>query len=213
MSMNDLFANDSGLEILGEGITLWRSAIDVARYVSDIEDLARRAPFRNMQVPRGRTMSVAITNCGKLGWISDTRGYRYSAIDPTRSAPWPAMPEHWLRDAAQAAQRGGFAGFSPDACLVNCYEVGARMGAHQDRDELDFSQPVVSISLGLSAAFAFHGETRSGTRRRIELHSGDVLIWGGPARLHFHSVAPVKAGLHPLCGARRFNLTFRRAGA
>lgn len=210
--MTGLFASIDGTERLAEGIVLWRGAFDEAGYLADIASIAAAAPFRHMRTPGGREMSVAMTNCGALGWTSDERGYRYSDTDPESGMPWPAIPARWLADAGHAAYRCGYADFVPDACLVNRYEVGARMGSHQDRNEADLSQPVVSVSLGLPAEFAFHGDTRSGTPRRVELNSGDVLVWGGPARLYYHSVRPVRAGMHPLCGALRYNLTFRRAG-
>ena len=210
--MTGLFASIEGTERLGEGIVLWRAAIDEARYAATIARLALEAPFRHMLTPGGRQMSVAITNCGSMGWVSDTHGYRYSATDPDSSMPWPAIPPDWLHDASHAAFRCGFSGFTPDACLINRYEIGNRMGSHQDRNEVDFTQPVVSMSIGLPAEFTFHGASRAGTAGRVDLHSGDILVWGGPARLYFHSVRPIRAGVHPLCGALRYNLTFRRAG-
>lgn len=209
--MTGLFASIDGTERLGEGIVLWRDAIDETRYAAAIARVALEAPFRRMLTPGGRQMSVAITNCGQLGWVSDTHGYRYSATDPDSAMRWPAMPADWLDDASHAAFRCGFSGFVPDACLINRYQVGDRMGAHQDRNESDFTQPVVSMSIGLPAEFTFHGASRAGNVGRIDLHSGDVLVWGGPARLHFHSVRPIRAGTHGLCGAVRYNLTFRRA--
>ena len=149
-------------------------------------------------------MSVAMTNCGALGWVTDRSGYRYDAIDPETGAPWPPMPAAWRRLAEECAATAGFPGFAPDACLVNRYEPGARMGLHQDKDEVDFSQPIVSVSLGASAIFLWGGSTRAERPEKVELHHGDVVVWGGDARLRFHGVAPVKDGL-------RYNLTFRRA--
>ena len=210
--MHGLFASIDGTERLADGIVLWRDAVDEHGYLADIARIASAAPFRRMRTPGGREMSVAITNCGALGWVSDTHGYRYADTDPESGMPWPAIPERWLSDARHAAYRCGYSDFVPDACLVNRYEVGARMGAHQDRNEADFSQPVVSVSLGLPAQFAFHGDSRTGPARHIDLYSGDVLVWGGRSRLYFHSVRPVRAGVHPLCGSLRYNLTFRRAG-
>ncbi len=210
--MTGLFASVDGTERLGEGIVLWRNAIDEASYLATITRLALEAPFRHMITPGGRQMSVAITNCGALGWVSDTHGYRYSATDPDSAMRWPAMPENWLHDASHAAVRCGFSGFVPDACLINRYRVGDRMGSHQDRNEADFTQPVVSMSIGLPAQFTFHGPSRSGAAGTVALRSGDVLVWGGQARLYFHSVRAIRPGMHPLCGAVRYNLTFRRAG-
>jgi alkylated DNA repair protein (DNA oxidative demethylase) len=164
-----------------------------------------------MVTPGGGAMSVAMTNCGQVGWITDRTGYRYAAIDPATGRPWPAMPQVFANLAADAAAAAGFSGFHPDACLVNHYAPGARMALHQDRDERDFVQPIVSVSLGLSAIFLWGGKTRAEKARRIPLMHGDVVIWGGPDRLTFHGVHALAAGEHELTGACRFNLTFRRA--
>jgi alkylated DNA repair protein (DNA oxidative demethylase) len=172
-----------------------------------IEAVAARAPFRIMTTPGGLPMSAAMTNCGPLGWISDRSGYRYSPTDPQTNLPWPAMPHAFLDLAASAARLAGFPNFIPDACLINRYAPGAKMSLHQDKDEHDFSQPIVSVSLGLPAVFLFGGFARSETPARIPLHHGDVVVWGGPARLRYHGVLPIKPGLHPF----RFNLTLRSA--
>ena len=177
-----------------------------------IDRVAASAPLRHMLTPGGRRMSVAMTNCGALGWISDRGGYRYAAIDPQTGHPWPAMPETFLELAASAAERAGFPGFVPDACLVNRYEPGARLTLHQDRDERDFSAPIVSVSLGLPAVFLFGGERRADRPQRVSLAHGDVVVWGGPARLRFHGVLPLVDGRHPATGHRRINLTLRKAG-
>jgi len=176
-----------------------------------IERTAAAAPFRNMVTPGGYTMSVAMTNCGKAGWITDRRGYRYAERDPLSGKPWPAMPRLFADLAARAAAAAGFADFAPDACLVNRYEAGARMSLHQDRDERDFTQPIVSISLGLPATFLFGGLKRSDRPKRRRLESGDIVVWGGPARGAFHGIDPLVAGSHSLTGAYRFNLTLRKA--
>ena len=170
-----------------------------------------RAPFRHMQTPGGYQMSVAMTNCGCFGWVTDRGGYRYDAVDPQSGKSWPALPAIFLTLAAQAAQRAGFAGFSPDACLINRYEPGARMSLHQDRDERDFGEPIVSVSLGLPAIFLFGGSKRSDRPQRLRLQHGDVVVWGGPARLFFHGVAPLADGEHAAFGRCRINLTFRKA--
>ena len=170
-----------------------------------------QAPFRHMQTPGGHQMSVAMTNCGDVGWVTDRSGYRYDGIDPDTSRAWPAMPPVLLTLAQQAAARAGFSGFAPDACLINRYQVGARMSLHQDRDERDFDQPIVSVSLGLAAIFLFGGPKRSDKPRRFRLRHGDVVVWGGPARLKHHGVLPLKDGCHEILGAMRLNLTFRRA--
>jgi DNA oxidative demethylase len=175
-----------------------------------LEVITAEAPFRHMQTAGGQTMSVAMTNCGECGWVTDRRGYRYEAIDPVSQKPWPAMPPLFRELAGKAAAEAGFAGFSPDACLVNHYEPGARMSLHQDRDETDFGAPIVSVSLGLPAIFLWGGAMRSDKPARYRLEHGDVLVWGGPSRLTFHGVAPLAGGEHVLLGRRRINLTFRK---
>lgn len=179
--------------------------------VRDLHQVAERAPFRHLVTPGGRRMSVAMTNCGPLGWASDARGYRYAPLDPERGVSWPPMPDSFRALAADAAASAGFAGFEPDACLINRYAAGARLSLHQDRDEADLSAPIVSVSLGLPAVFLWGGHARSDPRERFLLAHGDVVVWGGASRLRFHGVAPLEAGRHALSGAYRFNLTFRRA--
>jgi alkylated DNA repair protein (DNA oxidative demethylase) len=170
------------------------------------------APFRHMRTPGGFRMSVAISNCGALGWISDRRGYRYEGVDPERDRSWPPLPPEFCELAAAAASYAGFDGFAADACLINRYEAGARMSMHQDKNERDFTQPIVSVSLGLPAVFLFGGESRGDRAIRLRVSHGDVVVWGGPARLKFHGVLPLKAGQHAATGPHRFNLTFRKAG-
>jgi len=176
-----------------------------------IEHIKTEAPFRHLKTPGGFRMSVAMTNSGRLGWVSDRRGYRYDACDPLTGKPWPPMPRSFLDLAQAAAQAGGFSGFAPDACLINRYQPGARLTLHQDKDELDYRAPIVSVSLGLAAVFLFGGDARKDKQRRIPVHHGDVVVWGGPARLRFHGVLPLKDGHHEILGAQRLNLTFRRA--
>lgn len=177
----------------------------------EVEEVIRAAPWRHMLTPGGLRMSVAMSNCGELGWISDRRGYRYSADDPESGKPWPVMPEVFLRLACDAAAEAGFAGFRPDACLINRYEPGAKMSLHQDRDERNLSQPIVSVSLGLPALFLFGGERRNDKPMRMPLAHGDVVVWGGDARMRHHGVLPLKGGVHPMLGACRINLTLRKA--
>ena len=177
-----------------------------------IRALAERAPFRHMVTPGGFTMSVALTNCGALGWTSDRRGYRYSPTDPDTGLPWPAMPESFARLAREAAAAAGFDGFAPDACLVNRYEPGARLSLHQDKDERDYEAPIVSVSLGMPAVFLFGGLARGDKAARIPLQHGDVVVWGGDDRLRYHGVLPLKDQPHPALGSLRINLTFRKAG-
>ncbi len=176
-----------------------------------LASVAEQAPFRHMQTPGGRRMSVAMTNCGEVGWVSDVHGYRYDALDPSSGRSWPAMPLAFRELATSAADRAGFSGFAPDACLVNRYEPGAKLSLHQDRDEQDFSAPIVSVSLGLPAVFLFGGTRRNDPTDRIPLRHGDVVVWGGPARLRYHGVQPLAPGTHPVMGPVRINLTFRKA--
>lgn len=183
-----------------------------ATLLAAIDAVAAQAPFRHMITPGGFRMSVAMTNCGRLGWVSDRRGYRYATLDPDSDRPWPAMPEPLRRLGREAAASAGFPDFEPDACLINRYQPGARMSLHQDCNERDFTQPIVSISLGLPAVFLFGGPQRSDRPLRVPLEHGDVVVWGGPARLRYHGVAPLKDGLHPLTGPCRINLTLRVAG-
>lgn len=170
-----------------------------------------QAPFRHLVTPGGYTMSVAMTNCGEVGWVSDRAGYRYDPIDPLSGRPWPALPPVFADLALRAATAAGYPDFHPDACLVNRYEPGARLSLHQDRDEQDLGAPIVSVSLGLPAIFLWGGLARSDKTRRVPVAHGDVVVWGGPSRLVFHGVAPLATGEHPLTRALRFNLTFRRA--
>ncbi|WP_316238754.1 DNA oxidative demethylase AlkB [Bradyrhizobium sp. SZCCHNR1015] len=179
--------------------------------ISAIEAITAQAPFRRMVTPGGHQMSVAMTNCGLVGWVTDRSGYRYDARDPDSGQPWPAMPPLFRQLAEQAATDAGFAAFAPDACLINRYEPGARMSLHQDRDEQDLGAPIVSVSFGLPATFLFGGLKRTDKTQRHRLVHGDVVVWGGPARLAFHGVAPLADGEHAQLGRQRVNLTFRRA--
>jgi alkylated DNA repair protein (DNA oxidative demethylase) len=200
--------------ILDDGaVCLFGFAIDVAdELIEAIAQIAARAPFRQMQTPGGKSMSAAMTNCGQSGWVSDRRGYRYAAADPDTGKRWPEMPQAFQDVANRAASAGGYPLFQPDVALINRYEIDARMSLHQDRDEQDFTQPIVSVSLGLPAVFLWGGLTRSAKPRRIELRHGDVVVWGGRSRLHFHGIQPIAANEHELTGRVRYNLTFRRAG-
>jgi alkylated DNA repair protein (DNA oxidative demethylase) len=184
--------------------------IDVA-LLRAISAVIAQAPLRHMLTPGGYTMSVAMSNCGALGWVSDPLGYRYDALDPLSGQPWPAMPACCLDLAQRAAAQAGFAHFQPDACLINVYEPGAKLSLHQDKDEKDFSAPIVSVSLGLPAVFLFGTARRRERPQRYRLSHGDVVVWGGPARLAYHGVAALADGEHALLGRRRINLTFRRA--
>jgi alkylated DNA repair protein (DNA oxidative demethylase) len=201
-------------ESLARGaVLLHRFAIsDDAALLADVAEVISQAPLRHMVTPGGFRMSVAMTNCGALGWVSDASGYRYDALDPDGGNPWPRMPASFARLAHDAAAQAGFKGFAPDACLVNRYEPGARLTLHQDRNERDFRAPIVSVSLGLPAVFLFGGLKRADKPTRVPLEHGDVAVWGGAARMRYHGVLPLKEGLHPLLGKQRINLTFRKAG-
>jgi alkylated DNA repair protein (DNA oxidative demethylase) len=202
-------------EPLEEGAVLLRgfASADAAALVEEIGRIAGRAPFRHLVVPGGHTMSVAMTNCGRVGWVSNRSGYRYDPSDPDTGLSWPPMPAVFLDLAARAAAEAGFAGYDPDACLINRYAAGAKLGLHQDRDEQDSWSPIVSVSLGLPAVFLWGGKKRGDPVRRMRVESGDVAVWGGPARFVYHGVAPLKTGEHPLTGDVRLNLTFRKVFA
>jgi len=214
----DLFATASemapGPHPLAPGAALLRSfaAPDESALLAAVNDLIARAPLRHMITPGGFRMSVGMTNCGALGWVTDLRGYRYDAADPETGRPWPPMPDVFRRLATRAAADAGFDGFVPDACLMNRYEPGARLSLHQDKNERDYGRPIVSVSLGLPAVFLFGGLKRADKPARVPLEHGDVVVWGGPARLRYHGVLALKAGHHALIGAHRINLTFRKAG-
>jgi alkylated DNA repair protein (DNA oxidative demethylase) len=197
---------------MAEGAVLLRGFVGAyeAELVTALRDIVAAAPFRRMFTPGGHQMSVAMTNCGNAGWVTDRTGYRYSPDDPETGKPWPAMPPLFRELADRAAEHAGFAGFAPDVCLINRYEPGARMSLHQDKDELDFRAPIVSVSLGLPAIFMFGGSKRSDKPRRFRLEHGDIAVWGGPSRLFFHGVAPLADGDHPVMGPQRLNLTFRK---
>ncbi|QWG21935.1 DNA oxidative demethylase AlkB [Bradyrhizobium sediminis] len=200
-------------EAIAEGAVLLRGFAGPfeVELIADIGGIVEQAPFRHMVTPGGHQMSVAMTNCGSAGWVTDRAGYRYDGVDPESRKPWPSMRPSLHALAAQAAAEAGFAGFSPDACLINRYQPGARMSLHQDKDERDFGAPIVSVSLGLPAIFLFGGLQRSDKPRRFRLEHGDVVVWGGPARLAFHGVAPLADGDHAVLGRQRINLTFRKA--
>jgi alkylated DNA repair protein (DNA oxidative demethylase) len=209
----DLFAVLPRDETLGEGARLLGGfALPVADDVlAAVAGVTAAAPFRQMVTPGGYRMSVAMSNCGTAGWVTDRSGYRYDPVDPESAKPWPAMPAVFADLAARAAAAAGYAGFVPDACLINRYVPGARMALHQDKDELYQTHPIVSVSLGLTATFLFGGMARADKPKRVALTHGDVVVWGGPSRSIFHGIAPLKAGDHPLAGAQRINLTFRKA--
>lgn len=214
----DLFGGDDpaqhGRVALGAQSVVLRGfalpAVDAL--LAGVDDVIAQAPFRHMETPGGYTMSVALTNCGELGWTADARGYRYSRIDPESGQPWPAMPQAFRQLAEDAAREAGFADFAPDACLVNRYAPGSRLSLHQDRNERDYGAPIVSVSLGMPAMFLFGGDDRADRAARVPLFHGDVVVWGGVDRLRFHGVMPLKDLPHPRLGSQRINFTIRKAG-
>lgn len=211
MNLFDDFGQPGTAEPLAEGAVLLRGFVTEATpLLAALDAITVAAPFRHMTTPGGFRMSVAMTNCGRVGWVSDRSGYRYDAADPQTGLPWPAMPAVFRDLACRAAAAAQFE-FEPDCCLVNRYEPGTKLSLHQDKDEQDFGAPIVSVSLGLPAVFLWGGTKRSERARRIRLESGDVVVWGGPARLTYHGVAPLAEGEHPATGRARINLTFRKA--
>lgn len=209
----DLFEDDAADLPLGDGAVVLRGfaqTVDAA-LIAALEPIVVAAPFRHLVTPAGWRMSVAMTNCGSVGWVSDRSGYRYDPVDPESGRGWPAMPAVFADLAARAAAKAGFADFAPEACLINRYVPGARLSLHQDRDERNLDAPIVSVSLGLPATFLFGGLQRSDRPRRVPLVHGDVVVWGGPSRLAFHGVAPLGDGEHAMLGRQRINLTFRKA--
>jgi alkylated DNA repair protein (DNA oxidative demethylase) len=215
--MLDLFPDprdsESARQPLAAGALLLRGfCLDLEHEIlAALRGVVDAAPFRRMVTPGGHTMSVAMTNCGCAGWVTDRRGYRYDANDPETGSPWPPMPPVFRDLAARAAAEAGFGHFVPDACLVNRYEPGAKLSLHQDKNERTREAPIVSVSLGLPATFLFGGSRRADPQRRLALRHGDVVVWGGPSRLAYHGVVPLRDGEHPMLGRQRINLTLRKA--
>jgi alkylated DNA repair protein (DNA oxidative demethylase) len=211
--MQDLFAALEARETMAEGAVLLRGfALSCeTELLAAIDAVSAEAPFRHMMTPGGYTMSVAMTTCGSAGWVTDRKGYRYSPTDPVSGKPWPPMPTPFRALARKAAEEAGYANFRPDSCLINRYEPGTKLSPHQDQDEKDYRQPIVSVSLGLPATFLFGGPKRGDPTAKFPLQHGDIAVWGGPSRLFFHGVATLKEGDHPRLGRKRINLTFRRA--
>jgi len=205
-----LFPDASAVEF-APGAVLFRAAVEpmAEDLLREIDGVIGVSPLRTVMTPMGKSMSVEMTNCGRVGWVSDRTGYRYEAHDPVTMRPWPTMPALFAEVAVTMAARAGYESFAPDACLINRYSSGSKMGLHQDRDERDFSKPIVSVSLGLPIRFNFGGERRTDPTTKIDLHHGDVVVFGGIARLAFHGVGTLRRGTHELTGAYRYNLTFR----
>ncbi|SDK99972.1 alkylated DNA repair protein (DNA oxidative demethylase) [Modicisalibacter muralis] len=215
---SDLFADEEQNrtwrdELCPDAVVLRHFAVaEQTAILAAIRDISDAAPFRHMLTPGGYSMSVAMTNCGAHGWVTDRLGYRYATLDPQSGKPWPPMPAVFRALARDAAASAGFEDFEPDACLINRYAPGARLSLHQDKNERDFAAPIVSVSLGIPAVFLFGGLQRRDKPLRVPLTHGDVVVWGGAARLRYHGVLPLKEGVHPLLGGQRINLTFRKAG-
>ncbi len=213
--MSSLFDSDppaTSVEPLEDGAVLLRgfAMADAPALIEEVSRIAQTAPFRHLITPGGYKMSVAMTNAGTVGWVSDRTGYRYDPVDPDTGQPWPPLPPLFLDLSIRAAAEAGFAAYRPDACLINRYVAGAKLSLHQDRDEKDAWAPIVSVSLGVPAVFLWGGQRRADPVRRLRLENGDVAVWGGPARFVYHGVAPLKEGDHPLTGPERINLTFRK---
>ncbi len=210
----DLFSSFGELQQtqLSQGAFLLHglACANAPQLLADLQLVVAQAPLRHMHTPGGLRMSVAMTNCGACGWVSDRHGYRYTAHDPVTDKPWPLMPASFLALAVHAASSAAYSDFRPDACLINRYEIGTRLSLHQDKDERDFSQPIVSVSLGIAATFLYGGMQRNDRSRRVRLQHGDVLVWGGEDRLRYHGILPLAEDYHPTLGAQRINLTFRQ---
>lgn len=208
-----LFSDEENTLLMAEDACLLKGYLlgNGQELLAALEQVIQQSPFRHMLTPGGYSMSASMTNCGSWGWVSDLNGYRYQMDDPITQSPWPKMPAIFFELAQQAANSVGFEHFSPDACLVNRYGVGAKLSLHQDKDETDFSQPIVSFSLGLPAMFEFGGLTRDAPKKVFLLEHGDVVVWGGKSRLNYHGIRSIKAGSHPVLGECRINLTFRRS--
>ena len=200
---------------IGPGAVLYRGVVvaQADELLKSVKEVVTQSPFRRVVTPMGKPMSVEMTNCGDVGWVSDPSGYRYEQIDPVTGCAWPVMPQRFREVAHVCAFRAGYEGFHPDACLINRYSAGSKMGLHQDRDEMDFSQPIVSVSLGLPITFNFGGYSRTSPTIKIRLQHGDAVVFGGESRLAFHGVGTLRRGEHPLTGNYRFNLTFRRVSS
>lgn len=208
----DLFAaHRPEREDLGDGAVLFPGLSSSLGFLKEIASVLKAAPLRHLITPSGHTMSVAMSNCGALGWTSGPQGYSYSPVDPETGKPWPAMPAVFREFAAKTAARAGFRDFEPDACLINRYAPGSRLSPHQDRDECDMRWPIVSVSLGVPATYQLFGAVRRGTPRLIRLYHGDVIVLGGAARRYFHGIKKLEAAVHADTGPYRYNLTFRRA--
>lgn len=214
MMKEDLFENQRPDVVLAPGAFFFPGFAKqkAEALITEVNKITAVVPFRNMTTPGGFTMSVGMTNCGKYGWITDKYGYRYITINPANGEAWPTIPDIFMELAKSAALKAGYENYIPDACLMNCYEQGAKMSLHQDKNEKDYSAPIVSVSLGLPATFLFGGLEKTDPQKRVSLIHGDVVVWGGESRLFYHGILPLKKGYHDLLGPKRINLTFRKVG-
>ena len=210
--MADLFSHQHpSQQEIAPGLTLLKGLVSGAEFMPLIQHIIKLAPARHMMTPMGHASKVAMSNCGPMGWVSDQQGYRYSPSDPTSGQPWPNLPKAFSKLANLSAKLAGIGGFTPDACLVNFYEIGVGMGKHQDINEADFQWPIVSVSLGLPAVFQVSGTKRTGKNINILLEDGDVLVIHGQARRFYHGIRALKADpLQPNL-THRYNLTLRKA--
>lgn len=210
--MPDLFSNSRpAIEEIYPNLFVLANFAETSSLMKHVEIIIRTAPFRKMMTPNGHYTGVALTNCGDYGWTSDRNQYRYSPIDPLNNQPWQAMPDSFKTLAKNAALFAGFKDFEPDACLINQYLIGTKLGSHQDKNEKDFSQPIVSVSIGLSAVFQIFGNQRAGKSINYRLHDGDVVVWGKSARLSYHGVRTLTADELNPSSQQRINITFRKS--
>lgn len=209
----DVWLKPQTTVLLAEGAMVLRRFATpvVVALMEGVEAVVAQSPLRRLIVPNGRPMRIEMTNCGLVGWVNIDGRYRYSRVDPLTGRSWPGMPATFRRIAGAAASAAGYPDFQPAVCIINRYAVGADLQMHQDRDDTQDRQPVVSVSLGLPAIFHFGGQGRGEKPLTIPLDDGDVVVWGGASRMHRHGVAPVAPGVHPRTGAYRYNLTFRTA--
>ncbi len=205
--MSDLFNQDCEIS---PDIYLYRQKVSWALWADDIKRLIKVAPLRFMRTAGGKRLNISMTNCGDVGWTSSEQGYRYLSRDPASGKPWPKLPPSFAQLGTQIAALTGFEHFQPNACLVNHYQAGQKLNAHQDKNEPDLSQPVVSVSLGMSATFLIYGDERGNKAQKIILNDGDVMIWGRSARLMYHGVETKNTQPHPELGFHRFNVTLRQ---
>lgn len=212
MMQNDLLSPLAPeMEKIADGIFLFQNYVDEILFFDQVNKVKEEIPFRNMITPGGKKINVAGTSMGQCGWYSDRRGYRYEMSDPISRKPWPEIPDQISNIITAVAAKAGFNNFIADSCFINYYSPGVCLTAHIDQDERDFTQPIVSVSLGVPAIFQIFGKTRGGKALNIPLHSGDLLVFGGPARRFYHGVKKLDNDQHPLTGDKRINLTFRKA--